>query len=76
MISNRQECPSLLECEAAVTHDFFKRICNARRYVRCHHHARKMGELEAPMAWLQRLAMNEAVKNAEGQRPQNPSIVK
>ena len=76
MISNLQECPSLLECETAVTHDYFKRICGTRGYIRCHHHARKMGELETPMAWLQRLAMNVALENVEDQQPQSPSIVK
>jgi hypothetical protein len=75
-ISNRKECPSLLECESAVTQDYFKRICGTRGYVRCHHYARRMGELKAPMAWLQRLAMIEAVKNAENPQPQSPRAVK
>jgi hypothetical protein len=76
MISNLQECPSLLECETAVTNDFFKRICSSRGYVRCHHHARNMGELETPMAWLQRLAMHVELKNVEDQQSQSSSIVK
>ena len=76
MISNRNECPSLLECESAVTHDYFKRICGSRGYVRCHHYARRMGELRPPMAWLQHLAMNEAVKNTEDQQTQRPHAVK
>ncbi|MEE9519276.1 MAG: hypothetical protein V3V93_03330 [bacterium] len=59
-----------------MTHDYFKRICSSRGYVRCHHHAKKMGELEAPMAWLQRLAMIEAVKNAEDHEPQSSIAVK
>ena len=70
-ISNRKECPSLLECESAVTQDYFKRICGTRGYVKCHHYARRMGELKAPMAWLQRQAMYEAAKNAENQQPQS-----
>jgi hypothetical protein len=75
-ISNRKECPSLLECESGVTQDYFKRICGTRGYVRCHHYARRMGELKPPMAWLQRLAIIDAVKKAEDQQPQNSIAVK
>ncbi|MBC8224312.1 hypothetical protein H8E65_06970 [Candidatus Bathyarchaeota archaeon] len=75
-ITNRKDCPSLLDCESAVTHEYFKRICGTRGYVRCHHYARRMGELKAPMAWLQHQAMYEAVKNAEDQQPQSPIAVK
>ncbi len=75
-ISNRKECPSLLECESGVTQDYFKRICGTRGYVRCHHYARRMGELNAPMAWLQRLAIIDAVKKAEDQQPQGSIAVK
>jgi len=75
-ISDRTDCPSLLECESAVTQDYYKRICGTRGYVRCHHYARRMGELKAPMAWLQQHAMYEAVENAEEQKPQSPIAVK
>ena len=75
-ITNRKDCPSLLECESAVTQDYFKRICGTRGYVRCHHYAKRMGELKVPMTWLQHQAINEAVKNAEDQQPQSPTVVK
>lgn len=74
-ISDRRECPSLLECESAVTQDYFKRICGTRAYVRCHHYARSMGELKAPMAWLQHQAVYEAVKDTKNQRPQSSIAV-
>jgi hypothetical protein len=35
-----------------------------------------MGELKPPMAWLQRLAIIDAVKKAEDQQPQNSIAVK
>ncbi len=44
--------------------------------MRCHHYARRMGELKAPMAWLQNQAMYEAVKNNEKQQHQSPIAVK
>ena len=74
-ITNRKDCPSLLECESAVTQDYFKRICGTRGYVRCHHYAKRMGELKVPMTWLQHQAIKEAVKNAEDQQPQSHTVV-
>jgi hypothetical protein len=64
-ITDRKDCPSLLECVSEVTRDYFKRICDTRGYVRCHHYARRMGELMPPMMWLQRQAMSEANWDAE-----------
>jgi hypothetical protein len=64
-ITDRKDCPSLLECASEVTRDYFKRICGTRGYVRCHHYARRMGELMPPMMWLQRQAMSEANWDAE-----------
>jgi hypothetical protein len=75
-ISDRKDCPSLLECESGVTRDYFKRICGTRGYVKCHHYARRMDELKSPMAWLQRHAMNEANREAEKQQHQSPGAVK
>ena len=75
-ISNRKDCPSLLECESAVTQDYFKRICGTRGYVRCHHYARTMGELKSPMIWLQHQAMHEVVENSENPKNQSPIAVK
>jgi hypothetical protein len=74
-ISDRRECPSLLECESSVTQDYYKRICGTRGYVRCHHYARSMGELKAPMAWLQHQAIYAAVKDTKNRRPQSPISV-
>ncbi|MGD2200466.1 MAG: hypothetical protein PVJ38_02395 [Candidatus Bathyarchaeota archaeon] len=42
-----------------ITKGFFSRVCNARAHVKCHHLARRMGELKVPVAWLQRKAMDE-----------------
>ena len=64
MITDLEDCPSLLECESAMTQDYFMRICGTRGYVKCHHHARRMGELKSPIAWLQHLAIYETVKNS------------
>jgi len=75
-ISNRKDCPNLLECESAVTQEYFKRICGTRGYIRCHHYARRMGYLKSPISWLQHQAMHEADKNAENQQPQSPIAVK
>jgi len=75
-ITDRKDCPSLLECESEVTKDYFKRICGTKGYVRCHHYARRMGELMSPMTWLQRQAMSEANREAEKRQAQSPSAVK
>lgn len=58
-VTGRKECVCLLECEVVITRDYFRRICNSRNYVKCHHLAKRMGELMTPMAWLQRQAIRE-----------------
>jgi hypothetical protein len=68
MISDRKDCPSLLECESGVTRDYYMRICGTRGYVKCHHYARRMDELMSPMTWLQRYAMDEANREAKKQQ--------
>ena len=60
-ITNRNSCPYVLECRIEITHTYFSRVCNADGHVKCHHLAKKMGELKAPLVWLQRLAMNDNV---------------
>ena len=73
-VTGRKECVCLLECEVAITRDYFSRICNSRNYVKCHHLAKRMGELMVPIVWLQRQAIkedsveNEAPENAPHQR--------
>ena len=55
-----KSCPHLHNCDTPITKDFFGRICNGPSHVNCHHFARKRGELRPPMAWLQKLAIQEA----------------
>ncbi len=54
-----ESCPYMIDCAAPVTKDYFGRICNSVVYLKCHHFARRVGELKAPMAWLQRFAVDE-----------------
>lgn len=56
----RKSCPFLYDCDVPVTKDFFMRICKTPGYVNCHHYAKRAGELEKPMTWLQRIAIDEA----------------
>jgi hypothetical protein len=56
---NKKDCPYLHDCEVHTTRDFFKRICNTVAYVNCHHFAKKVGELKTPMAWLQKIAIDQ-----------------
>jgi hypothetical protein len=55
----RRSCPNMCACQAAITKDFFSRICHSEAYINCHHFARQVGELITPMSWLQRLAVEE-----------------
>jgi len=72
-VTGRKECVCLLECEVAITRDYFRRICNSRNYVKCHHLAKRMGELMIPMAWLQRQAIREeSVENGAPENAPNP----
>ena len=57
---NRKDCPYIHECRVPITKDFFSRICNSPSYVNCHHFAKKVNELRTPMAWLQKLAVDQA----------------
>jgi hypothetical protein len=58
-VLRKESCPYLIDCVAPVTKEFFSRICNSAAYLKCHHFARRVGELKAPVAWLQRFAMDE-----------------
>jgi hypothetical protein len=55
----------MIDCVASVTKEFFGRICNSVAYLKCHHFARRVGELKAPMAWLQRFAIDEERRVAQ-----------
>ena len=57
---NRKGCPYLHDCGVYITGDFFRRICNTPSYLNCHHFAKRVGELRPPMAWLQKLAVDQA----------------
>ena len=57
---NRKDCPYLHECRVPITKDFFSRICSSPSYVNCHHFAKKVNELKTPMAWLQKIAVDQA----------------
>lgn len=56
----RKDCPYIHDCRFQVTQDFFKRICNTAAYINCHHFAKMVGELKTPMAWLQKMAIDQA----------------
>ena len=64
-VLRRESCPYLIDCVAPVTKEFFGRICNSAAYLKCHYFARRVGELKAPMAWLQRFAMDEEKRFAQ-----------
>lgn len=64
-VLRRESCPYLIDCVAPVTKEFFGRICNSAAYLKCHYFARRVGELKAPMAWLQRFAMDEERRFAQ-----------
>jgi len=57
---NKKDCPFLNDCGVAVTKDFFSRVCKTPGYLNCHHFARRMDELQTPMTWLQKLAVDQA----------------
>lgn len=63
-VLHRGDCPYLLDCGVPVTKNFFNHLCNSARYTDCHHYARRAGEIQAPLVWLQKLAMHEEGRNA------------
>ena len=58
-IVRRESCPHVIDCDAPVTKQFFSRICYSAGYLKCHYFAKRVGELKAPMTWLQRFAIAE-----------------
>jgi hypothetical protein len=57
---NKKDCPFIQDCGVPVTKDFFTRVCKTPGYLNCHHFARRMNELQTPITWLQRLAVDQA----------------
>jgi hypothetical protein len=56
----RRDCPFLFECDVQVTKDFFARVCKTPAYTNCHHFAKRVGELQLPITWLQKMAIDQA----------------
>lgn len=56
----RRDCPFLFECDVQVTKDFFARVCKTPVYTNCHHFAKRVGELQLPITWLQKMAIDQA----------------
>jgi hypothetical protein len=56
----RKDCPFIFDCDVQVTKDFFSRVCKTPAYPNCHNFARRVGELQFPMTWLQKIAIDQA----------------
>ncbi|MBM3291212.1 hypothetical protein FJY84_00875 [Candidatus Bathyarchaeota archaeon] len=56
----RKDCPFIFDCDVQVTKDFFSRVCKTPAYTNCHHFAKRVGELQLPMTWLQKIAIDQA----------------
>jgi hypothetical protein len=56
----RKDCPFIFDCNVEITKDFFGRVCETPAYPNCHHFAKRVGELQVPMTWLQKLAIDQA----------------
>lgn len=64
----RKDCPFIFDCDVQITKDFFTRVCKTPAYTNCHHFAKRVGELQLPLAWLQKMAIDQArVAEASGQ---------
>jgi len=67
----RKDCPFIFECDVEVTKDFFARVCKTTAYTNCHNYAKRVGELQVPLTWLQKLAIDQAkVVEEAGQSPE------
>jgi hypothetical protein len=62
--SKEKGCPYLKNCSNKVPQMFFKQICNSEAYNNCRHYASKAGELQKPLFWLQKLAVEESIRNS------------
>ncbi|UCD45129.1 MAG: hypothetical protein JSV27_01065 [Candidatus Bathyarchaeota archaeon] len=63
-VLSKENCECLFGCDVSVTKNFFARICNSTSYPNCHHFARKMGELKAPIDWLQKMAVQKSKQDS------------
>ena len=54
-----ESCPHLTDCSISVTKDYFGRICISKGFKKCHHFARRVGELKEPISWLQKFAIDQ-----------------
>jgi len=61
--STKKSCPFLKNCTNKIPQMFFKQICNSEAYGNCRHYASKAGELQKPIYWLQRLAVEDSLKS-------------
>jgi len=64
----RRDCPFIFDCNVEITKDFFSRVCKTPAYPNCHHFAKRVNELQVPMTWLQKLAIDQA-KAVDGVAP-------
>jgi hypothetical protein len=55
----RKDCPCILDCGIEVTRDYFIRICKRDNYTSCQHFAKRYGELQEPIKWLQKQAIEQ-----------------
>lgn len=56
----RRDCPYIHDCDVQITKDFFNRVCKTPAYTNCHHFAKRVGELQTPIFWLQKLAVDQS----------------
>ena len=56
----RRDCPYIYDCDVQITKDFFSRVCKTPAYTNCHHFAKRVGELQTPIVWLQKLAVDQS----------------
>ena len=69
----RKDCSFIFDCDIQVTKDFFSRVCKTPAYTNCNNFARRVGELQLPMTWLQKIAIDQArvtEQNVETSRAQ------
>lgn len=52
-------CKDLMTCPQPVTNEYFKRVCNTKIWMNCHHYAKQHGGLKKPVEWLQKLAIEQ-----------------
>jgi len=56
-------CIFLNGCTKKVTNHYFQKICYSKLYVTCHQYAGKLKELNTPMIWLQKMAVEAENKD-------------